>query len=132
MFGETPETNHEGDFEVVSGLWFPAYALLKFNTNLRGSIKNGDTDLKVYQKDKLEKKYNSDQCIKTANNVASSIREVEENTSTSQLDLAIFRSVWERKIELDELKSYLLSYSKEKTTDYKMLLCLYDYMRYKD
>lgn len=54
----------------------------------------------------------------------------DERIAASNKSKAIFWGVHESCIGLDKLEAYLRSSSNHKATDYRRLLCLYDFLKY--
>ncbi|MEK4822838.1 SIR2 family protein [Priestia sp. FSL R5-0680] len=54
----------------------------------------------------------------------------DENVSASKKTIAIVKGILSGRINLDDAERYLKEYPEKRTTDYKKLLCVYDYKKY--
>lgn len=55
---------------------------------------------------------------------------MDETISNSNKISAIVKGVLARRIEISDLETFLKSFQNKKVTDYKKLLCVYDYVKY--
>lgn len=54
----------------------------------------------------------------------------DENVSASRKTIAIVKGILSGRIQLEEAEKYLKDYPDKRKTDYKKLLCVYDYKKY--
>ncbi len=111
--------------KIQSQQYFPIYGFSKINSGIK---KTGD--LKEQQKNKLMSIVEkiSDH-HKTSHRTIEEINNDIDIPKSKKID-AIINSVWCGNIGLDSLKIYLISCSDKKSTDYRKLLCLFDFKKY--
>lgn len=108
---------------IPKGSFFPMYQFSQICTELNNINKH-----KEAQKEKLKEHITKISKKGLSNN--SSIEEIHKCTeiSLSDKENAIFFDVYKKNISLDECKLYLKSHKEKTSTNYRRLLCLYDYM----
>ena len=110
---------------IQANQYFPMYGFDKVNSYIDSSDKLKTQQVKKIKDEaerigtKYENDYNSIKEIMDCNKLALS------NKSRS-----VFWSVYNDKIELSDLERYLKTYKNKEETNYKKLLCLYDWKRY--
>ncbi len=127
------EDKNEQFLEVINNIrisknqYFPAFAFSK----MFGSTRKIST-LKTQQDKQLKKYLNRAKSFCRGNH--NSIDEVWNDHSIQQSYkmYEIFHSVMNEKINMEDIKSYLINYENKNSTDYNALLCAYDYMYYKE
>lgn len=107
--------------------FFPIYGFSKINKNIKNTNK-----LLKQQKDKLDSILNSSSCNKFSN-LHNSIELIfnDENIANSHKVNALIWSIMKNSIDLDTVKNYLENIQDKKETNYRKLLCAYDYQKYK-
>jgi hypothetical protein len=129
-FGIVDEANTQllrliNEIRVNINQWFPIFAF----HNICPEIKKAKT-LKEQQQKKLES------CITNFTNSVKSeyknIQEIKDDNDISEPNKvnAILWSVWINNLALDEVKEFLLRMENKSDTDYRRLLCMYDYKKY--
>lgn len=113
--------------KIQSQQYFPMYAFSKINKNIESSKK-----LKSQQENNLKnslKRLPQKQKIKFV-----SIDDLFNSTTIAQSykNNTLLFNVYCGNICLNEFKEYLFKYNGKETTDYRRLLCLYDYKKYKN
>lgn len=105
--------------------YFPIYAFTLINPNI-----NKIDELKENQRSKIDTFLNNVNLnCKTEHNTINEILN-DENIAKSNKNNAILYSILERNISLDETEKYLRNFKNKELTDYRKLLCVYDYMKY--
>jgi hypothetical protein len=107
--------------------FFPIYGFSRINGSLRIA-----THLKQQQKDKLDEfKRTVHHSCKAQH---STIVDIENDNRISQSNKinAIIYSVLESRVSMDLIKEYLIDFPDKNTTNYRRLLCAYDYIKYND
>lgn len=112
-------------FKIQPQQYFPIYGFHILNSNLKSAGK-----LKSQQNEKLEKVMKSlpSNCRKQYKTIESIIKD-EEIAATNKKKV-IFYSVMNGYIDLKDLEEYLRVYDNKTQTDFRMLLCAYDYLKY--
>lgn len=111
--------------KIQSTQYFPIFGFLTINDDIKAAEK-----LKQLQNKKI------DSCITQIHDGSkirfSNIEGIlsDTNIAQSNKDKCIFWNVFENNINTDDLKSYLMSYPKKSSTDYRKLLCIYDKKKY--
>lgn len=124
------ESNHQllqliDAINIAISQWFPIYGFDKIHSGLTKK----DT-LKTQQLIKIQEHLARINCaVKVEHASINSILDDECITNTNKID-AIIWSTWHEKINLDEVKHYLQKMPNKKGTDYRRLLCTYDYKKY--
>ena len=112
-------------YTINSDQYFPIYGFSSINTHIEKS-----EILKTQQKLKLDDIMNRmhDTCKVKHNNIS----EIENDNSISKSYKfnAIIYSIMKSNLDLYEIESYLKAFAENKSTDYRRLLCAYDYMKY--
>ena len=106
---------------------FPIFAFAKINPTISTIHK-----LKTQQIDKLKefKSNMKDICKTTHRNVQDILNDV--SISISNKNYAIIYSILNNNLDLNDVEKYLLQYKNKSITDYKRILCAYDFMKYND
>lgn len=110
---------------IQSNQYFPIFAFSKINKNIEK-----ENILKLNQKNKLDNFLNS---IKNnCNNNHSSIKNIlsDDNISKTNKESSIIYGILNRQINLGEVEIYLKNYNNKKNTNYRRILCAYDYIKY--
>lgn len=105
--------------------YFPIYGFDRLNSNIEKSPK-----LKEQQNKKLEKIMQDlpSNCKMKYESIKLIVEDVEiANTNREKV---ILYSAMNKYIPLDELKEFLVHYEDKTKTNYRMLLCAYDYLKY--
>ncbi len=103
--------------------FFPIFAFSKISNAI-----NNVEQYKRNQQIKLTEHINKLKRNNTPTSSTISAIQQNEDIAKSYKENSIFLSVHLRHISLDECKTYLLAHNDKKNTNYKRLLCLYDYM----
>lgn len=113
-------------YSISSTQYFPIYAFSTINPNLLLSGK-----LKANQKAKLDSALASISAACKTNH--SSIIDItsDNHIPNSSKENAMFWSIMEGNLDLNEVEKYLRNYGDKKLSSYKKMLCAYDYMKYK-
>lgn len=106
--------------------YFPIYGFSILNPNIKSS-----KTLKSLQPKKLQDYYN--RIKKSAKKKCTSVKMVLEDTGITKTykDDCIMWNVWNDNINLSDLELFLKNKTKKADTRYRILLCLYDYKKYK-
>lgn len=118
------------EIPIAKSQYFPIYEFGKLLPTLK-KLKN----LKDNQEEKLKNKIKE---INEATGILqsflkkkyNSIEDIEKDRELANSNKAkvIFWKFYKKEIPLDKLKEYLINYNDKSSTNYKMLLCLYDYL----
>lgn len=112
-------------FTIPKTQYFPIFGFDRITNNLETASK-----LKKQQKANLQKfKQNINQVCKTAYTSIEEINSATEIAPSNKIS-AIIWSVLEDKISLESLEIYLKSQEDKNNTDYRKLLCAYDFKKY--
>ena len=111
-------------FKLQKTQYFPIFGFSKINTELKSIEK-----LKAQQIDKLPQINGKIPCAYSNFTAIEEILQSEE-ISTSYITSAIVWGIISGNISLDEVEIYLRNYEDKETTDYRKLLCAYDYKKY--
>lgn len=108
------------NYKINEPEYFPIYGFSDINTNINNSDK-----LRNQQIDRLN----------FCNKISNSHNSIEEITIDVDIAIsnkvpALIWSIMNNNINLDELRKYLENFEDKKKTDYRKLLCAYDYKRY--
>lgn len=123
------ESNHQllqliDEINIASSQWFPIYAFDK----ICPSLKKADT-LKAQQLRKIEEYLEGQPCtIKTKHDNLDAIFADDSVTRTNKIN-AILWSIWHDNVDLSDVELVLLGMADKKGTDYRRLLCGFDYKR---
>lgn len=114
-------------FNIQSNQYFPMFGFALINTNISCTEK-----LKKQQISKLQAELETIREVyqtgmMTINAILSS-----DEIANSYKNKAIFWSVYKGNIELNEFEEYLKNNPEKYNTDYRKLLCLYDWKKYSD
>jgi SIR2-like domain len=123
------ESNHQllmliDKYRIQKNQYFPIYGFNNILPELQSS-----RDLKDIQNDKINN------LIKDVNDIGTEHTSIEgiqrdENISQSKKNLAIVMGIVKNRINLESTEDYLRIYPDKKSTDYRKLLCIYDYKKY--
>lgn len=113
-------------FNIASNHYYPMYAFTSINNHINSGAK-----LKDQQKKKLKLiKQSIKQKSKTNHNSISGILS-DKKIAGSYKYSAIIWGMYDKVISLNDAEIYLRAYQDKKSTDYKKMLCVYDYLKYK-
>lgn len=114
-------------YTITSSQFFPIFGFDKIKPDLNCAPK-----LKAQQLAKLNKTIGSIPLVcQTEHNTIAGILD-DKAISPGYKTSAIFWAVWHGTVELDDCEKYLRGFEKKSGTDYRKLLCVYDYKKYKD
>lgn len=112
-------------YKIWSAQYFPIFGFSSIYPSL-----TTETKLKGYQIDKLEAASHAIAPVCRTSHISIPGIMGDEAISPSYKHNAVLWSVLEGKISLGELEAYLRADGNKKATNYRKLLCAYDYMRY--
>ena len=113
--------------KIQENQYFPIFGFSKINS----SIQN-EKILKQNQKNKLKRLVQGmNNACKTKFNAIEEIFSTENVVKSNQINCLVY-SILTGAISLDEAENYLKQRTDKKTTDYRKVLCAFDYMKYKD
>ncbi|QAS54854.1 SIR2 family protein [Halobacillus litoralis] len=123
------ESNHQllkliDKFKIQKNQYFPIYAFSMIQTEL-----NSETELKVNQDGKLANLFNQQNDFAQQHTTITSIQSDEE-IPRSRKTSAILFGIMQDRIPLEDVEEYLRDYQDRKSTDYRKILCVYDYKKY--
>ncbi|KJZ15400.1 hypothetical protein TW85_05000 [Marinomonas sp. S3726] len=124
------ESNHQllqliDKINIAKTQWFPIYAFDTIHPDLKKA-----THLKTQQLRKIEEYLLTLSCsVQTTHKLLQDIYDDESVTRTNKIS-SILWSTWNDAVNLEEVEKLLLSMPDKKGTDYRRLLCAYDYKRY--
>lgn len=114
-------------YRIQKEQFFPIFAFSKINPNLENTDK-----LKVQQKRKLR---NTLERIlpnhKTSDTTVNQIIQ-NENIAVSSKSNAIVYAILKEQLDLSDVEKHLLSIENKQDTEYRKVLCAYDFMKYSD
>lgn len=111
-------------YKLQKTQYFPIFGFSKINTELESIEK-----LKAQQIDKLPQINGRIPCAYSNFTAIEEILQSKE-ISTSYITSAIVWGIISGNLSLDEVEIYLRNYEDKETTDYRKLLCAYDYKKY--
>lgn len=113
------------EFKIQRQQYFPIYGFYKLNTEIESAQK-----LKTQQNDKLAKVMRDlpANCRKKYDSIDSIIK--DDEIAITNKEKVIFYSTMKKNIKLSELEKYLKVYKDKTKTNFRMLLCAYDYLNY--
>lgn len=112
---------------IQKNQYFPIFAFSNINKNILKS-----ESLKIQQLNKLKDFLkNIPYSCKINYNSIESITE-DKNISKSNVINTIIYNILSNSLNLNEIKKFLLEYENKKGTEYRRILCAYDFMRYAD
>ncbi|WP_017380473.1 SIR2 family protein [Paenisporosarcina sp. TG-14] len=127
-FSIITEANHQllkliEKHRIQSGQFFPIFGF--------SEIQSGLSNFEKLKNIQLRKIKVLEESIDLAGN-CNSIQEILDDYTISQSKkvYAIVQGALRNRIELNDLESYLKSHTDKKHTDYKKILCVYDYKKY--
>lgn len=125
------ESNHQllkliDKYKIQKSQHFPIFGFSKIQAELKSS-----GWLKEIQKEKIDNLIGNTTDFAEEHNSINAILQ-DGNITQSKKNKAIALGIINNRIELDSLQEYLRGYSDKKTTDYRRLLCVYDYKKYAD
>lgn len=105
--------------------WFPIFGFSKINDKIEKS-----DELKEQQIEKLN--FILDGMVDIRIKKHTSIQDIQDDEliSISNKDNAIFWSIMKEGIDLNEVEKYLVQYEDKKNSDYRKLVCAFDYKKY--
>ena len=112
-------------YNIASNQYFPAYTFAKINENVESLNMLKDQQVRKLQEIRESVK----ECCKVNNCTLDDIFENKE-ISPSYKHHAIIWAILEDKIDLCTIEKYLREYEDKTTTDYRRILCAYDYKKY--
>lgn len=112
---------------IQSSQYFPIFAFSKINPCI-----NKIEELKKNQINKIEKFLQSiHQNCKTTHSTIEQIKNDSKISKTNKVN-SITYAILKSQINLKEVEIYLKSFENKKSTNYRRILCAYDYMKYKN
>lgn len=124
------ESNHQlisliDKINITSSQWFPIYAFSKIHPDIHSK-----NILKEQQRNKLEAHIEKQRgFIETAHKDIESILHDDQVTRSNKAN-AIVWSLWNNNLKFEDVKQFLIGMSDKKSTDYRRLLCTFDYKKY--
>ncbi|MFG6494362.1 SIR2 family protein [Fictibacillus sp. UD] len=123
------ESNHQllkliDKHRIQKNQYFPIYGFHKIQPELE-SVRR----LKEIQNDKITNLVKEVTDFGVKHSTIDGI-EKDENISQTNKNLAIVLGIINNRIDLDSIESYLRNYSDKKSTNYRKLLCVYDFKKY--
>ena len=115
-------------YKIQKNQYFPIYGFSVINPNITVANK-----LKTYQVNNLKKTKESTPniCKKKIHSTIDSVLSDPEIFDSYECSSIIYL-ILEDKIKLDDAEKYLRNYNDKHCTNFRKLLCAYDYMRYKN
>jgi hypothetical protein len=112
-------------FKIQKQQFFPIHGFYRVNNNIKSA-----EILKVQQIEKLDeiKKNNRIGC-RTQHITISDIEDDNKISNSNKIG-AILYSILKGNIDIDLVRDYLINYEDKKSTDYRRVLCAYDYIKY--
>tara|TARA_R110002033_G_scaffold17587_1_gene47657 strand:- start:3840 stop:5381 length:1542 start_codon:yes stop_codon:yes gene_type:complete len=142
-FSIIDESNHQllmliNEIRISKTQWFPIFGFLTICPQLGQAIKDGEV---VNSKSEALKKQQVEQLglhIEKIGNTGSAISEhklisdifADESIPKSHKFNAIIWSLWENNLEFGDVRNFLNSVVDKGVTDYRRLLCAYDFKKY--
>lgn len=112
-------------YTIASSQFFPIFGFKKIRDDLRCAPK-----LEAQQLAKLNKTIASiPAACQTEHNCIAGVLD-DKTISPGYKSNAIFWAVWHGTIDLDDCEKYLRGFEKKSGTEYRKLLCVYDYRKY--
>lgn len=113
--------------KITSTQYFPIYGFSKICTEIIE-----ENRLKTQQKSKLDHLISEmkDACKNYHSSISNIIN--DENISATYKNGAIAWGIWHNQLPKDEVIDYLKNFENKKGTEYKKLLCMFDYKQYAD
>ncbi|MBU7316075.1 SIR2 family protein [Paenibacillus oleatilyticus] len=123
------ESNHQllkiiDKHRIQSSQYFPIFGFNIIQCELDCASK-----LKIIQKDKIANLIKGVSDFAEEHNTISGILDDEKIPQTKKI-IAIILGIIHERIQIDIVENYLRDYSDKKSTDYRRLLCVYDYKKY--
>lgn len=114
-------------YTIPKSQYFPICAFSQINTKIVCTNK-----LKKQQKDKLKTIFDSIPagCKQSHGSIEAILSDV--NIPTSSKDNSIFWGIMQKNLGMNDVELYLRSYEDKKDSNYRKLLCAYDYKKYGD
>lgn len=109
--------------KIQKNQFFPIFGFYQIQPNISNYSK-----LKKIQLDKMEILENLSDFAKNHTTIFG-ILEDEQIAESNKIN-AIVKGTLQKRIDLDDLENYLKSFIDKRQTDYKKLLCVYDYKKY--
>jgi len=125
------ESNHQllkliDKHKFQKNQYFPIYAFSKIQSELDSS-----EELKGNQNEKITNIINNETDFAQEHTSISGILQ-DDNIAQSKKNLAIVLGIINDRIQLDTVEEHLRNYLDKKSTDYRKILCVYDYKKYAD
>jgi len=114
-------------YTIASSQFFPIFGFDKIKNDLPCAPK-----LKAQQLEKLNRTIASILPVCQTKHVTIAGILDDKGVSPGYKTNAIFWAVWHGSVELNDCEKYLRGFEKRSGTDYRKLLCVYDYKKYKD
>lgn len=113
------------EIKIASSQWFPIFGFHKICKNIEKS-----KELKEQQTSKLETYIDSiHNSSKSSHSEIDGILDDDQISQANKIN-AIIWSAWNNKLEPNKLRKFLLEMPDKKDTNYRRLLCAYDYIKY--
>lgn len=103
--------------------FFPIFAFSKINNELESSER-----LRNIQRRKIEKILNDYSSLAVHNSIEEILE--DSNISKSNKSYSIIKSILEGQVNLNTIEEYLINYEDKKCTEYRRMLCAYDFKKY--
>ncbi|KYG33628.1 SIR2 family protein [Priestia endophytica] len=122
------ESNHQllrliEKHRIQSNQFFPIFGFIRVQPNISNSERLQDIQMKKINNlknlpDLATNHYSIDNILE------------DEGIANTNKTLAIVKGILSRRINLEDVERYLKDYDNKRSTDYKKLLCVYDYKKY--
>lgn len=123
------ESNHQllkliDKYRIQKNQYFPIFGFNKIQPHLN--------DTKQLKENQIEKINNIVKGVNDFGNEHTTIESIliDENISRSKKVLSIVLGIVNDRLSIDEIEGYLREYPDKKTTEYRKLLCVFDYKKY--
>ena len=113
--------------KIKSNEWFPVFGFYKVNQNIARF-----NELSTQQREKLKNFIKGAKACCHGNHATIEEIDDDQNIRDTYKIHEIVKSTLNGCLDLENLKNYLIAYSKKKTTSYRILLCAYDLMKYEN
>lgn len=111
--------------KIAKTQYFPIYGFCNINKTLKKEI-----ELKKNQEEKLKELRSSIKSQIQNSYDSIDLIEADDNISKTNKINAIIWGIFEKNISLENIESFLKSFKEKNLTNYKKMLCVYDYMKY--
>ncbi len=113
--------------KIQTNQYFPIYGFSKINNTIAAS-----SNLKQSQETKLLTLISNIKSFeKTEHTTIESILNDTSIAETYKIN-AIIWGIWKKHLCIESIEMYLRKYSEKESTNYRKLVCVYDYIKYKD